>query len=352
MSNVACLELPHPLQLCSINTEYTDHAEPCSTWDKTTEVIMTPHHRTIGLLCAVLALPLVSHAASTATTLTSSITVGSLQRQFVAYIPANLAPNAPLVLALHGSGGTGETMRKYTANSFERLADQYGLIVVYPDGYDKNWNDCRKAATYTARQLNIDDIGFMRGLIQHFQASHQIDPKHVYVMGYSSGAQMAFRVGIEAPYMVAGIGAVSASLPTADNNACASPSVAVPTVIINGTSDPMNPYDGGTVALYGLFGSRGTVLSTDQTVQTYLKLANIQAPPVVTTLSRAVGLDRTWTQRNVWPSVYGKPVALYTVWNGGHSIPQASYTFPVVLGSTEKDIDTATEMWRFWQMTP
>lgn len=160
---------------------------------------------------------------------------------------------------------------------------------------------------------------------------------------------MAYRLGIEAPYLVAGIGAVSASLPTAENNACAYPSIAIPTVIINGTSDPMNPYDGGNAALYGLFASRGMVMSTAETAQRYVQLAQIQTVPEVRTLSRPQFLDRTWTERQLWSSPYGTPVALYTIHQGGHSVPQASYTFPIVLGTTEKDIDTATEMWQFWR---
>lgn len=150
---------------------------------------MTIHHTAVALCCAALACSATSHAAvqKVAKTISSTIRVGQLNRSFMAYIPANLPANAPMVLALHGSYGTSELMRKQTGQSFERLADQQGFVVVYPDGYEKNWNDCRQGATYAARQLNIDDIGFMRELIAHFQQSDQVDPKHVYAMGYSSG---------------------------------------------------------------------------------------------------------------------------------------------------------------------
>lgn len=288
--------------------------------------------------------------AANAAVIHSSITVGKDQRSFVAYIPANLKPQAPVVLALHGSYGTGEDMRRQTGYGFEKLADQHGIVVIYPDGYDKNWNDCRKAATYTARQLQMNDVGFMRALIKRFEHSHQINPQQVYAMGYSSGGQMVFRLGIEAPALLAGLGVVAASFPAPDNHDCALPNIAKPMVVINGSSDPMNPYQGGNVALYGLFASRGNVLSTSQTVDQYRRLAGITSAPVTSTLSTASGFNRTWTQRQLWRSAHGMPVALYTVHQGGHAIPQAQYAFSIFLGATEQDIDTATELWRIWRL--
>jgi polyhydroxybutyrate depolymerase len=53
----------------------------------------------------------------------------------------------------------GARMRLFTGYEFDRLADQHGYIAIYPDGYRRNWNDCRKDATFPAKRDNIDDIG-------------------------------------------------------------------------------------------------------------------------------------------------------------------------------------------------
>jgi hypothetical protein len=45
------------------------------------------------------------------------------------------------------------------------LADQHGFVVIYSDGYRRNWNDCRKYATFPAKRQNIDDMSFFRTLI-------------------------------------------------------------------------------------------------------------------------------------------------------------------------------------------
>jgi polyhydroxybutyrate depolymerase len=95
-------------------------------------------------------------------------------------------------------------MREWTGYEFDQLADQHGFVVVYPDGYKRNWNDCHSRATFAAHTENIDDMGFVKGLIAREVAQHQIDGKHVYVLGYSNGGQMVLRLALQAPEQVAG----------------------------------------------------------------------------------------------------------------------------------------------------
>jgi poly(3-hydroxybutyrate) depolymerase len=46
------------------------------------------------------------------------------------YVPNNVKPNPPILLALHGCQGTGPYL--YSSTDFGKLADQYGFIVIYP----------------------------------------------------------------------------------------------------------------------------------------------------------------------------------------------------------------------------
>src|ERR1700686_2876747 len=64
---------------------------------------------------------------------------------------------------LHGRGSfmDGEMMREWTGYEFDQWADRKGFVVVYPDGYMHNWNDCHKDATFPAKLENIDDMGFI-----------------------------------------------------------------------------------------------------------------------------------------------------------------------------------------------
>jgi polyhydroxybutyrate depolymerase len=113
--------------------------------------------------------------------------VGDRERSYLAYVPARLPSGAALVIVLHGSGMDGAKMRAWTGYEFDHMADQQGFVVLYPDGHKHNWNDCRKNATFPAKMQNIDDMGFIRALIDRVKAEHAINPKRVYAFGYSNG---------------------------------------------------------------------------------------------------------------------------------------------------------------------
>jgi poly(3-hydroxybutyrate) depolymerase len=65
----------------------------------------------------------------------STMRLGERERTYLAYVPANLPPKSALVIVLHGSGMDGKRMRECTGYEFDRLADQRGFAVLYPDGY-------------------------------------------------------------------------------------------------------------------------------------------------------------------------------------------------------------------------
>ena len=144
----------------------------------------------------------------------ASVRVGDTERTYLIYVPANLPPQAALVIVLHGSAMDGARMRVCTGYEFDRLADQHGFAVLYPDGYRGNWNDCRKNAIFPAKRKNIDDMSFIRTLIARVKVEQVIDQNRVYAFGYSNGGHMTFRLAMEAPDEVAAVTAVAASLPT------------------------------------------------------------------------------------------------------------------------------------------
>jgi polyhydroxybutyrate depolymerase len=187
-----------------------------------------------------------------------SIPIGSMTREFLEYVPRDISPHSPLVIVLHGSLMDAKLMRKWTGYEFDQLADQHGFVVVYPDGYKHAWNDCHSQATFAAHTENIDDMGFVKGLIAREVAQHQIDEKHVYVLGYSNGGQMALRLALQAPEQVAGIAIAGASLQAPEDSSCPEQG-AVPLLVVQGEKDPIHPMNGGKVTLLW-FSYRGRVL--------------------------------------------------------------------------------------------
>jgi polyhydroxybutyrate depolymerase len=278
-----------------------------------------------------------------------TVCVSGRQRSYLAYVPPKLPLGSALVIVLHGSGMDGVRMRECTGYEFDRMADRRGFVVVYPDGYQRNWNDCRKNATFAAKKENIDDVSFIRALIDHFKTEHVIDAKRVYAFGYSNGGHMAFRLAMEAVDEIGAIAAVAASLPTPDVSSCPQQGSTSRVMLVNGTADPINPYLGGLVTIFG-FGSRGTVMSSETSARTFAERNGIAGSPVVARMPHGRPDDPTSVESLTWSS-NGTPVSrLYTVHGGGHVIPQQTFRFRRLLGRTTTILNAPSEAVRFFEI--
>ena len=248
-----------------------------------------------------------------------AIRVGAMSRRFLAYVPPALQPGSPLLIAFHPSGSSGSGMRRICGDLLERLARQRRFAVAYPDGFEGHFDDLRKKANDSARRLRIDDVGFTRAIVSTMARGCSIDPGRVYALGYSNGGAMVLRLALEAPDVVAGVIAISANLPTADNIDC--PIVNgrhTAIVLIEGTADPINPYLGGRVTIFGL-GDRGPVLSAQKSAEWFAGRYGLQPDPRPKPVVKQGSLSATWQD---WGT--DRPlVRLVTIQGGGHTVPKA-----------------------------
>ena len=278
---------------------------------------------------------------------TGSIRIGDVSRSYIYYVPANLPRNAPLLFAFHGSSANAAYMRTATEYKFERLADQNGFVVVYPDGYQMSWNDCNKTATRPANIAKIDDVSFVRALIAKFKTDHGVNTSRVFAMGWSNGGSMAYRLASEIPDEITAIAAVTANGPMDDANDCRVSGKPMPVLIMNGTSDPIVPFGGGRSTTSG-----ATVRSTQATADYFVKLNGQTSPPKTTRLPHRDPSDPTSVDRTVWNDA-GKPeVVLVTVNGGGHTVPIAKFSTVSImgmqLGQATGDLDGPAEILEFF----
>ena len=268
------------------------------------------------------------------------------ERTWHAYIPPGDTDGMPLLLVMHGSQGDGGQMIEATRYEFNRLAQADGFIPVYPDGFERHWNDCRAGANYSANTLDIDDVGFLGALVAHMVETHGVDRSRVYATGISNGGHMAYRLGLEAPELVAGIAAIVANMPVPGNLGCRAGDTGLPTLIINGTDDPVTPYDGGVIDLFGDT-SRGRVLSSLDSALYWARLAGHEGDGVPRQWPDRAPDDGTRVESLSW-SAPGKPsVMLVSVIGGGHTIPHPHYRMPRILGPTSHEFDAAGLIWNF-----
>ncbi|MEH6549835.1 MAG: PHB depolymerase family esterase [Pseudomonadales bacterium] len=276
-----------------------------------------------------------------------SIKVDDIDRSFGFYLPKQLDVKPPLIFVLHGSNQPGDSMRKATGFEFETLADQYGFIVVYPDGYQKHWNDCRASADYQANQKNIDDPAFFTAMISYFSETHSVDSERIFATGLSNGGHMAYRLALELPDIFAAVAPMAANLPVDSNMDCQKSGRPISIAVFNGTEDPINPYQGGRVKV-GSNDSRGDVLSSHDTIGYWLGLAQINNEPETRTHPEQDGDDSTSVREDRWLGNDGTQVRLYTLQGSGHVVPSRIVTFPRILGKGAGDISAPQEIVNFF----
>lgn len=276
------------------------------------------------------------------------------ERSYYLYVPSSYPPTledgstspAPLLIVLHGGGGRGQSMETLTRGGFNTLAERDGFLVVYPNGIDNQWNDGRDVPSSTAHREDVDDVGFISQLIDHLGADYTLDYGRVYATGISNGGMMSYRLACELDERIVGIAAVAATMPLSYVETC-QPGYPLPVMIINGTEDPLVPYEGGEIG-FGRF-SRDEVLSTDETVNFWLTNNVCAAEPTSTIVYDDRPLDNTRARHLVYAACTdGMAVELYSIEGGGHTFPGGRQYFPPgMIGVTSREIDAAEVIWNF-----
>lgn len=248
----------------------------------------------------------------------------------------------PLVLMLHGNQSAadpaqrgGGTMRAWT--TFDRQADAWGVAVAYPDGLGGCWADGRGVTA--ADEAGVDDVAFLRALIDWSAGRHGTAPDRTVAAGISNGAFMAHRLAAEASDRVAVLAAVAGGFPASLLGV--RPDHAVSALLINGTADSLVPIDGGYSRRRGPNGElRGRTLSLAETAAHWRAVDRCPDGPGET---HATGLSSRTTSGS---GVGGTRVAAWTVFGGGHSWPGAPS--PPDWGEpTTQEFDAAEEICRF-----
>jgi polyhydroxybutyrate depolymerase len=272
-------------------------------------------------------------------------------RRCLVHVPAGASGRpCPLLIVLHGGGGTPEGMVKLTKNRFNELADASGFFVAYPGGLGRSWNDFRDDAKGYAHAEKIDDVGFISALIDRLAAEYSIDRDRVFATGISNGGFMSYRLACELSGKIRGIAAVAAANTPDQTSKCA-PARPVSVMIINGTDDPIVPYNGGVVKLLG--SSRGAIASTDDTVRFWTRLNKCPDNPAGEDLPDNDPGDNTRVKKiSYGPCGGGSRVVLYRVEGGGHTWPGGlHYMFTKVIGYTSRDMNACDRISDFFNLT-
>ncbi|MCB9639247.1 MAG: alpha/beta hydrolase fold domain-containing protein [Myxococcales bacterium] len=236
----------------------------------------------------------------------------------------------PLIVVLHGYGATGPLQSSYMG--MDILVEKAGVLLIAPDGMKdptgkQYWNATDACCDFA--NSGVDDVAYIRGLIEEIKQSYQVDPKRVFLVGHSNGGFMSYRMACEAADLIAGI--VSLAGATYANDASCSPSQAIHVLQVHGTNDTTISYTGGVLLTTSFPGAVDTVTKWGKYNKCQGTLVETQASFDFDGL--LVGSETKEAQFGSCPA--GGDVRLWTIQGGAH-IPALTENF-------------STEVWKWMQ---
>lgn len=275
-----------------------------------------------------------------------SLTINNVKREYTIHLPPgyNSVMKIPAVFIFHGGGGNYKQMQQYM--KMDAVADREKFICIYPNGINKQWNDGREFKESIAEN---DDAAFISSLVDSLTKNYAIDSKRIFATGISNGGFFSIFLAYKLNDKFLAVAPVCASIPEKiyDAYSFAKP---VSVLLINGTKDPLVPFEGGAVG-NKLIGSRGNCTSTNKSIEKFLAQNKITTAATQTALPDTDPKDGcTATQYEYIGGAANSTVTLVKIENGGHTLPGGSQYLPkFIIGKVCNDFKANETIWSFFK---
>jgi polyhydroxybutyrate depolymerase len=345
-------------------------------------------------LSMLLALTAVVTTTARAQETTEKVTVDNVDRTFMVRLPRayDAKQHYPVVVLLHGMNQDADDMERLTR--FDELADKDGIIAVYPIAMHGRWNigvqpqerrpmgmgpggrhrryggggypgggggypgggggggypgggggypgggqGQGQQPSEEHRPAPADDIAFMNQMLDQLVTKFSVDPSRIYAVGLSEGGFMSLRLGCAVSDRFAAVAAVGAAMP---KMMICLPSRAVSVVMINGTSDPVVPYGGGTEHNLDL-----ATISVEDSAKAWAKIDRCAEKPERSKISGGKGA--TEVKVDTYTGCQdGAQVVSYSLKGTGNTWPGGmQYEVENQVGKTAEGFNANEIMWSF-----
>ncbi len=240
-------------------------------------------------------------------------------RAYLLEQPGGASGPRPLVVLLHGTDVTAAAMMRLSG--FEALARTDRFVLVAPESVGPTWDSGDGCCGVPAR-THLDDRGFVAAVVADVRARVDIDPRRIYLVGYSAGGKLSYDVACD----LGGTFAATATYGAGPQQACAR---RVPHAVLvgYGDDDTLEPIAGKP------HNSRGLHQPAALTVAEMRALDHCTDVEQVSTVGPAT-VDR-------WDACTGGTAVEYVRWaDQTHRFPAAPHV--------PADATAATLMWQFF----
>jgi len=319
------------------------------------------------------------------------VTVDDVERTFLLRLPQGYTAEQhyPVVVLLHGLNQDADDMERLT--QFDALADKDSIITVYPSALHGHWNVGVQPQQHRSmgmgpggpgrrrgypgggypgggypgggypgggggypgggqrrnrvpeeekRPAPADDVAFLSQILDSLTAKFSVDRSRIYVVGLSEGGFMSLHAGCTLSDRIAAVATVGAAMP---KTMICLPSRPVPLVMINGTSDPVVPYGGGTEHNMNL-----ATLSAEDSAKAWAKIDRCRDKPERSKLG-AHAKGSSETKIDIYNGCgQASEVELYSIKGAGNTWPGgAQYEPENAVGKTSADVNADELIWSF-----
>ncbi len=258
------------------------------------------------------------------------IRVDDIQRDYIVYLPKNLPNNAPLVFAFHGYTGNAQDMM--TDFGMNGIADKNGFAVCYPQGLiDQKGNSFWQVGYSFHKVQRVNDVKFICSLASVLQKQYKLSKQHTYITGISNGGDLCNMLICKTSGIFKAAAPLLGCIMKEIFDSCGN-SKPFPVLLLNGLKDETTYWAGDmkdeqgygpylpSKAMFDFhLAKNGCTISTKDTL-----MGNVQIKDDFIVREK---YKNNSTANQVW---------IYTVQNGGHSIP--------------KYINMAGDVWSFFSL--
>lgn len=171
-------------------------------------------------------------------------------RSLLLYVPASYTGSTPVPVVFVFHGGFGSGAQAAEAYGWREKAEAEGFLAVFPDGVGRvqTWNAVHCCGA--ALEEDVDDVGFVRYMVEGLSAVARVDRARVYAAGMSNGGMLSHRIAAELSDVFAAAAPVAGTIGGrarrgAPIETVVPPSRPVPVILFHGVEDRNVLYFGG-----------------------------------------------------------------------------------------------------------